>query len=147
MVRSDLNLSRLGLRSKRRRAARGVLGGWRLAWGLLPPINPSPPPHATRGPAESNFLSVTRHTCSLITAFNRPAPKGSIALADGRLYYRTERGTVLLIEPNPKEYVERGRFEQPERTNLPAWAHPVIANGKLHIRDQGNLFCYDIKAK
>ena len=44
------------------------------------------------------------------------APKGSLAFADGRLYYRTEKGTVLLIEPNPKEYIERGRFEQPDRT-------------------------------
>jgi len=78
---------------------------------------------------------------------NRPAPKGSIALADGRLYYRTENGTMLLIEPNPKEYVERGRFEQPERSRPPAWAHPVVANGKLYIRDQDLLFCYDVKAK
>ena len=77
----------------------------------------------------------------------RPAPKGSIALADGRLYYRTEKGVVLLIEPSAKEYLERGRFDQPERTDLPAWAHPVIANGKLYIRDQNLLLCYDIKAK
>lgn len=75
------------------------------------------------------------------------APKGSLALADGRLYYRTEKGTVLLIEPSPKEYLERGRFEQPDRTSLPAWAHPVIANGKLYVRDQDTLFCYDVKAK
>jgi outer membrane protein assembly factor BamB len=74
------------------------------------------------------------------------APKGSVALADDRLYYRTEQGTMLLIEPNPKEYVERGRFEQPERTELPAWAHPVIANGKLYLRDQDLLLCYDVKA-
>ena len=73
--------------------------------------------------------------------------KGSIALADGRLYYRTEDGTVLLIEPNVKEYAERGRFEQPDRSAVPAWAHPVIANGKLYVRDQGTLYCYDIKAK
>lgn len=75
------------------------------------------------------------------------APKGSIAYADGRLYYRTEKGTVLLIEPSPKEYLERGRFEQPDRTRLPAWAHPVIANGKLYIRDQDLLLCYDVKAQ
>jgi outer membrane protein assembly factor BamB len=75
------------------------------------------------------------------------APKGSVAFADGRLYYRTEKGTVLLIEPSPKEYLERGRFEQPDRTRLPAWAHPVIANGKLYVRDQDVLFCYDVKAK
>ncbi len=75
------------------------------------------------------------------------APKGSIIMADGRLYYRTEKGTMLLIEPSPKEYLERGRFEQPERSKQPAWNHPVIANGKLYVRDQDALFCYDVKAK
>ena len=73
--------------------------------------------------------------------------KGSVAVADGRIYYRTEEGAVVLIEPSRKEYLERGRFEQPDRTSLPAWSHPVIANGKLYIRDQDTLFCYDIKAK
>lgn len=73
-------------------------------------------------------------------------PKGSIAMADGRLYYRTEDGAVLLIEPNRERYVERGRFEQPDRTSSPAWTHPVIADGMLYIRDQDTLFCYDIRA-
>jgi len=53
----------------------------------------------------------------------------------------------VLIEPDPKQYTERGRFTQPDRTRLPAWSHPVIANGKLYIRDQETLFCYDVKAK
>jgi hypothetical protein len=74
----------------------------------------------------------------------RRVPKGSMAFADGRLYYRTEKGTVLLIEPNRKEYVERGRFEQPDRSGSPAWTHPVIANGKLYVRDQDLLLCYDV---
>ena len=73
--------------------------------------------------------------------------KGSVAVADGRIYYRAEEGPIVLIEPSRKEYLERGRFEQPDRTRLPAWAHPVIANGKLYIRDQDTLFCYDVKAK
>lgn len=73
--------------------------------------------------------------------------KGSLAFADDRLYYRMEDGTVVLIEPSSKEYVERGRFEQPDRRRQPAWAHPVIANGKLYIRDQDILFCYDVKQK
>jgi outer membrane protein assembly factor BamB len=80
-------------------------------------------------------------------AGQRRAPKGSIVFADNRLYYRVEDGTVLLIEPNKQEYTERGRFSQPDRTRLPAWSHPVIANGKLYIRDQDTLLCYDIKAK
>jgi outer membrane protein assembly factor BamB len=80
-------------------------------------------------------------------ADKRRVKKGSVAVADGRIYYRTEEGPVVLIEPSRKEYLERGRFDQPDRTNLPAWSHPVIANGKLYIRDQDTLFCYDIKAK
>jgi len=77
----------------------------------------------------------------------RDVPKGSIALADGRLYYRTEEGAVLLIEPNKERLVERGRFEQPDRTSSPAWSHPVVANGKLYIRDQDTLYCYDVRAR
>ena len=72
--------------------------------------------------------------------------KGSLALADGRLYYRMEDGVMVLIEPNPEQYMERGRFEQPDRRRPPAWAHPVIANGKLYVRDQDILFCYDVMA-
>ena len=65
------------------------------------------------------------------------APKGSITMADNRFYYRTEKGSILLIEPSSKEYLERGRFDQPDRSDLPAWAHPVIANGKLYVRGPG----------
>jgi alcohol dehydrogenase (cytochrome c) len=75
------------------------------------------------------------------------ARKGSIALADSRIYYRTEEGAILLLEPSREQYIERGRFEQPDRTDLPAWAHPVIANGKLYIRDQDLLLCYDVKSE
>ncbi|MCJ7556214.1 MAG: PQQ-like beta-propeller repeat protein, partial [Gammaproteobacteria bacterium] len=73
--------------------------------------------------------------------------KGSVALADDRLYYRMENGTMLLIEPNSKQYIEHGRFDQPDRSEQPAWPHPVIANGKLYVRDQDVLLCYDVKAK
>lgn len=78
---------------------------------------------------------------------DRDAEKGSLAFADGRLYLRTEEGELILIEPNRERFVERGRFTQPSRTSLPAWAHPVIANGRLYIRDQDLLLCYDVKAK
>ncbi|HEY7315842.1 MAG TPA: PQQ-binding-like beta-propeller repeat protein [Gemmataceae bacterium] len=74
------------------------------------------------------------------------AGKGSIAYADDRLYYRNEGGPVILVEANPKKYVEHGRFSPP-RTDKPAWPHPVIANGKLYIRDQQYLYCYDVKQK
>jgi outer membrane protein assembly factor BamB len=72
--------------------------------------------------------------------------KGSVAFADHRICYRTEEGAVVLIEPSRTEYLERGRFDQPDRTGSPAWAHPVIANGRLYLRDQNTLFCYNVKA-
>jgi outer membrane protein assembly factor BamB len=80
-------------------------------------------------------------------ADKRRVTKGSVAFADGRIYYRTEEGSIVLIEPSRKEYLERGRFEQPDRSEKPAWSHPVVANGKLYIRDQDVLFCYDVKRR
>jgi outer membrane protein assembly factor BamB len=75
----------------------------------------------------------------------RRAGKGSIAYADGHLYYRDEQGPVLLVEANPKAYVEKGRFDPPHRSEHNAWSHPVIANGRLYLRDQNVLLCYDVK--
>lgn len=90
---------------------------------------------------------------NLVTDFGGRSPMWSFRespLVDGDKVICTPGGgdtTMVLIEPSRKEYVERGRFDQPERTDKPAWAHPVIANGKLYVRDQDTLFCYDIKAK
>jgi outer membrane protein assembly factor BamB len=77
----------------------------------------------------------------------RQPGKGSIVYADSRLYYRNEggKGQIFLVEATPEKYIEHGRFDQPERTNLHSWSHPVIANGKLYIRDQDLLLCFDVK--
>ena len=72
--------------------------------------------------------------------------KGAISYADGRLYLRGEgKGTMVLLEASPNGYKETGRFEQPDRSNKDAWPHPVIADGKLYLRDQDVLLCYDVK--
>jgi outer membrane protein assembly factor BamB len=80
---------------------------------------------------------------------NKGVGKGAIAYADGHFYIRSEtgKGTIALIEANPKSYVEKGRFDQIDRSDKYSWPHPVIVNGKLYIRDQGILLCYDVKAK
>ncbi|MBN2290801.1 MAG: PQQ-like beta-propeller repeat protein, partial [Pirellulales bacterium] len=103
--------------------------------------------YGANGGNSGGFLSCLDFQTGEVLWRDRKAPKGSIALADGRFYYRTEDGTMLLIEPNKEKYVERGRFDQPDRSESPAWTHPVIANGKLYVRDQDILFCYDLKAK
>lgn len=75
------------------------------------------------------------------------AGKGSITFADGLLFVRGEGGKVALVEANPVKYVEKGMFTQPDRSKQPAWPHPVVANGKLYLRDWDSLFCYDVKNK
>jgi len=79
----------------------------------------------------------------------RAPGKGSVVCADGRLYVRSEsgKGTVFLVDASSKGYVERGHLDPPDRTRDPAWEHPVIANGKMYLRDQDTLLCYDVKAK
>ena len=75
--------------------------------------------------------------------------KGAITAADGHLYLRSEgsKGTVVLIEATPAGFKEKGRFDQPDRSKQQSWAHPVIANGKLYLRDQDLLLCYDVRPK
>ena len=77
----------------------------------------------------------------------RGVGKGSVTYADGHLYVRGENGKVALVEASPAKYVEVGRFDQPDRSKQAAWPHPVVANGKLYLRDWDVLFCYDVKAK
>ena len=79
---------------------------------------------------------------------NRSVGKGSVAAADGRIYVRGEdSGDVALVEASPAGYKEFGRFDQPNRTNRNSWPPPVVAGGKLYLRDQDSLLCYDVKAK
>ena len=69
----------------------------------------------------------------------------TMVVADGHLYYRLGDGTVVLVEANPEKYVEKARFSFPRATKEPAWTSPVIAGGRLYLRDQGQLLCYDLR--
>lgn len=78
----------------------------------------------------------------------RGVGEGSAAVtyADGHLYFRYESGDMALIEANPNEYKLKGQFK-PDEHHGPNWPHPVIAGGKLYLRDKHVLWCYDISAK
>jgi outer membrane protein assembly factor BamB len=76
----------------------------------------------------------------------RSVGKGSLAYADGMLYLLSESSLVGLAEANPNAYVEKGRFSVPDQ-GRPSWAHPVVAGGKLYIRNQGTLASYDVRTK
>lgn len=78
---------------------------------------------------------------------DRCVGKGSIAAADGELYVRGENGPIALVEATPTACKEISRFEQPDRSKQKAWPHPVIAGGRLYLRDWNVLLCYDLKQK
>jgi len=75
--------------------------------------------------------------------------KGAIAYADGCFVLRQEdkTGTVALIAASPEGYKELGRFNPPDPSGKNYWPHPVISGGRLYIRDQDVLLCYDIQGK
>lgn len=77
---------------------------------------------------------------------DRATGKCAIVCADGHIYARSEEGKVSLVEATPAEFRLKGQFEQPDRSNQPSWPHPVIADGRLYLRDQTNLLCYAVRS-
>lgn len=79
--------------------------------------------------------------------------KGSVHVADGHIYALNEDdGTLTLVEVNPKEYKQKGQFKlDPQSPNRnpkgKVWTHPLVLGGKLYLRDQEFLVCYDVSAK
>jgi outer membrane protein assembly factor BamB len=79
--------------------------------------------------------------------------KGAISYADGMFYCLGEDdGEVVLIDASPDGWQEHGRFKLDPQTKIRSdrgkiWTHPVISGGKLYLRDQDLVYCYDVNAK
>ena len=114
-------------------------------------------PHAIGGSIViGNLLYGTTNSAMMCIDFatgkekwsERGVGAGSLLLADGRLYVHGEKGEVALVEPSPDGYREKGRFSPPGAPNFgqtKAWAYPVVANGRMYIRDADVLWCYDVR--
>ncbi len=76
---------------------------------------------------------------------NQGRDSAAIVFAEGRIYFRYRDGRVILVEASPEAYVDRGTFLIPE-VETESWSHPAIAGGKLYLREQDNLLCYDVRA-
>ena len=76
---------------------------------------------------------------------------GSITCADGMLYILDEKeGVVGLLQATPQKYTEVSKFTLPAQSKIRPisgglWTHPVVANGRLYLRDQDLIFCYEVK--
>ena len=95
---------------------------------------------------DSAILTALKFDTGEVAWQNRSVGKGSLVYADERLYLFSENGVVGLAEASPAGYREHGRFEI-QSGRLPTWSHPVVSGGKLFLRDQDNLFAYDVRAR
>lgn len=71
----------------------------------------------------------------------------SVTAADGALYIRYSDGTMTLVKATPEAFNEVGSFKIPGSGDRPSWSHPVVAGGKLFLRENDTIFCYDLKSK
>lgn len=99
------------------------------------------------GQNDGKLTCIDFKTGRIVWHQNRGVGKKSAAVsyADGQLYVRYEDGLMALVAATPKGFRLNGKFELPDKSDLPSWPHPVIANGKLYIRDQDVLLCFDVK--
>ena len=96
------------------------------------------------GSSARNFMCLEAKTGKVVWS-DQVIGKGSVMYADGHLYTRSEKGMVRLIEPTPDGGKCVGKLDQPEKSGDAKWPYPVVAGGRLYLRDQDNLFCYNVK--
>lgn len=94
----------------------------------------------------SSILTAMKFDTGELAWRDRSVGKGSLVYADGHLYLLSENGVVGLVEATPTGYKEKGRFRI-QQDSLPTWAHPVVAGGRLYLRDQDTIYSYDVREK
>jgi outer membrane protein assembly factor BamB len=94
----------------------------------------------------SGILTAMRFDTGEVAWRDRSVGKGSLVYADGNLYALSENGVVGLVEASPAAYREKGRFRI-KQGSLPTWTHPVIAGGRLYLRDQDTIYAFDVREK
>lgn len=94
----------------------------------------------------SAILTAIKFDTGEIAWRDRSVGKGSLVYADGNLYCFSENGVVGLVEATPTGYKEKGRFRIPQ-DSLPTWTHPVVAGGRLYLRDQDTIYAFDVREK
>ncbi len=66
-----------------------------------------------------------------------------VTFVDGHLIYRYQSGHVALVKATPKGYELKGSF-MPAHQEAESWAHPVVSDGKLYLREQDHIMCYEL---
>jgi outer membrane protein assembly factor BamB len=94
----------------------------------------------------SSLLVAMKFLTGEVAWRNRTVGKGSVIYADGMLYCQGENGTMALVEAKPGDYLEKSQFSI-AKGDYPLWALPVIANGRLYVRDMDRMYSFDIRGR
>ena len=75
---------------------------------------------------------------------------GSLLAADGRLYVLDVEGKVSLLDATPTRFATISQFPLPalsmqRKSGGGVWTHPSLSDGKLYVRDQELIYCYQVK--
>ena len=66
--------------------------------------------------------------------------------AEGHLYIWFSNSVLVMAKASPDGYEEVGKLEIETESDRPSWAHPVIAGGRLYVRMDDQIFCYNLNA-
>lgn len=94
----------------------------------------------------SSILTAMKFRTGEVSWRTRAITKGTVSYADGMIYALGEDGSLVLVEANPSVYKEVSRFSI-AKGDYPTWTPPVIADGRMYVREQDNLYSFDVKAR
>ena len=69
---------------------------------------------------------------------------GQLLLASGHLVVITDTGELVLVKATPDKHTEVAKFSAIEGKT---WNYPAIAEGRLLVRNQTQMACFDLSAK
>ncbi|RMF43884.1 MAG: pyrrolo-quinoline quinone [Planctomycetota bacterium] len=69
----------------------------------------------------------------------------SVVAADGKLYLHYSNGTMTMVKASPEAFEELAAFKIPDTGDRPCWAHPVVLDGHLYLREDNQVLKYDLR--
>jgi len=99
--------------------------------------------YGSRHQKSAGFIGINAQSGALL--FEEEAAKNSgasVIFADNRIYRQESNGTTYLMSSDSKGFKIHGEFSTGKVKDF--WAHPVIADGKLYLRYDNTLYCYNV---
>jgi hypothetical protein len=98
------------------------------------------PPGDLRQVSRDEFIDTTSGERVFYPLYGR----GSKIMAEGKFIVLSEFGLLALVRVNSEKWDEISRCRAP-RMQYPSWAAPVLARGRLFLRDEDSLVCLDLR--